>query len=67
MNFMIEEAPNGLPPSALSEIFDRMIWTSDNGQLIMKVQDEWMSGSSAQKVINALSMNERLIDNKKLT
>jgi hypothetical protein len=67
MNFMVQNSPANLPPQALAEIFDRMIWvSSDNGGEIIKERNEWLSGEYRYKILVALSMNEVIIDSSLL-
>lgn len=51
-------APN-LPPSALAEILDQLLWSLDEqGQEILRVQETWLSSDDKDRVEVALAMNQ---------
>ena len=63
LEFLINDSPRDLPKHAISEIFDRMIWiSSDNGQEILNIQNEWLMGNCEHKILIALLIKETLID-----
>jgi hypothetical protein len=59
MHFLVANASPGLPPEALAEVFDRLIWClADNGAEIGAVREQWLDGDDPQRVEIALAMNE---------
>lgn len=59
MSFFIENSAPNLPPEALAEVFDKLIWClSDNGEGILEVRKEWIAGDDLFKVEVALAMTE---------
>lgn len=59
MDFLVANATEQLPPHALAEVFDRLIWClADNGKEVLMVRNRWLQGDDRQKVEIALAMNE---------
>ena len=59
MDFLYSERVAGLPPSALAEIFDRMIWClADQGATLLKVRESWLLSDEKERVEIALAMDE---------
>jgi hypothetical protein len=59
MEWLVRSAAPGLPPAALAEVFDRLIWClADNGGALQEVRDAWLRGDDASKVAIALAMDE---------
>ena len=58
MNFLMRRSVAGLPPSALAEVFDRLVWCmDDNGRNIEEVRRKWLVSSNKFKVEVALNMS----------
>ena len=58
-NYLFANRAKALPPRALAEVFDRLIWCLDNdGGEILKIQREWLSCQDVEKVKIALAMTE---------
>ncbi len=58
MNFILNRHVNGLPVSALSEVFDRLIWClDDNGSALEQVRRQWLSSNTRKEVEAALFMS----------
>jgi len=48
-----------LPPTALAEVFNRLMWClDDNGAEILEIQREWLKSDDLNKVEIAIHMNE---------
>lgn len=59
MCYLLERSITNLPASALSEVFDRLIWClDDNGDDIQAVRKQWLAGADRRKVEIALYMSE---------
>ena len=59
MSYLVENRARNLPPDALAEVFDRLIWCmSDNGEEISNERRNWLSGDDLFKVEIALAMKE---------
>ena len=59
MDFLVTNAVSHLPPKALADVFDRLIWClADNGAELLAVRDGWLRGDDLQKVEIGLAMNE---------
>ena len=55
----VHRAPS-LPPDALAEVFDRLLWCldDDNGSDLMRVVETWLQSSDRDRVEIGLAMNE---------
>lgn len=61
MEFLFVHRASALPPSALAEVFDRLIWcTDDQGAGLLKVREEWLRSTDRARVEIALAMEESL-------
>lgn len=59
MSYLVKNCVPNLPPYAIAEVFDRLIWClSDNGEGILNVRKDWLSGDDFFKVKVALAMTE---------
>jgi hypothetical protein len=59
MDFLVNNCVENLPPKALGEVFDRLIWClSDNGAGIHEVIRKWLTGNDLFRVQVALAMDE---------
>ena len=59
MDYLVENRMLDLPPKALSDVFDGLIWClSDNGAEINEVRKNWLYGNDLFKIEVALSMTE---------
>lgn len=58
-DYLIEHRAPGLPLGALSELFDRMIWTlEDNGAELLSLRAAWLKGNDPVRGEVALRMTE---------
>jgi len=59
VDFLYSERVQGLPASALAEVFDRLIWClSDQGASLLQVRESWLKSDEKDRVEIALAMNE---------
>lgn len=59
MVFLVERKANELPPEALAEVFDKLIWCmDDNGIEISAVQRKWLVSQERYLVQVALHMKD---------
>ncbi len=59
MDYLLENRAPNLPPNALAEIFDRLIWClNDNGGGLSCIREKWLEGDDYDKVVIALYMSE---------
>jgi hypothetical protein len=59
MDYVVDHRAAELPPRAIAEVFDRMIWClEDNGAGIQAVRAKWLTSSDRMRVAVALSMEE---------
>lgn len=59
MDYLVDNATQNLPVTALSDVFDSLIWCmNDNGKEILNVRKKWLSGDDFFRVQIALSMSE---------
>jgi hypothetical protein len=59
MNSLFEHRAPGLPPNALAEIFDRMIWClDDEGAALLRIREAWLTSGDRGRVEVALAMDE---------
>jgi hypothetical protein len=59
MEFLCSHRMRSLPPSALADVFDRLIWClDDNGEALGKVRESWLTSNDRELVEIALAMNE---------
>ena len=57
--YLYSRRAKNLPPTALADFFDRLIWClDDNGAEISGIQREWLKSDDPDKVEIALSMTE---------
>jgi len=61
MEFLLANMAPNLPPGALAEVFDRLIWClADNGKELLAIRDSWLQGDDRRKVAIAIAMDETL-------
>jgi hypothetical protein len=59
MDFLMSHRAPSLPPIALAEVFDRLIWClADNGAALLQVRESWLRSEDRDRVEVALAMNE---------
>ena len=59
MTFLLNRVVSGVPLSALSEVFDQLIWClDDNGREIEEVRRKWLFSGDKNKVEVAIFMSE---------
>lgn len=59
MEFLWQRRVSNLPPAALAEVFDRLIWCmDDNGAELLRVRAKWLTSDDIEKVRIALAMDE---------
>lgn len=59
LEYLYDVRARNLPPVALAEVFDKLIWcTADNGAEILRVAEDWLKGNNREKVQIALTMSE---------
>ncbi len=59
MKFLYANRAPALPPEALAEVFDRLIWClEDNGATLLSVREDWLRSDDRARVEIALTMNE---------
>jgi hypothetical protein len=59
MEFLYMHKASNLPPDALADVFDRLIWClDDNGESITQVQEKWLRSGDRGRVEIALAMDE---------
>jgi len=59
MAYLVERKANELPPEALAEVFDKLIWCmDDNGFEISAVQRKWLISQDRYLVEVALHMKD---------
>ena len=59
MDFLFDHRVPGLPPTALAEVFDRLIWClADQGEMLLNVRQSWLASDDRDRVEVALAMNE---------
>jgi hypothetical protein len=59
MEFLHVNRAPGLPPEALADVFDQLIWCmADNGAALLKVREDWLRSDDKSRVEIALAMNE---------
>lgn len=57
MDFLFEHRVSALPPTALAEVFDRLVWCmDDNGEEIAQVRESWLRGEDPERIAIALAM-----------
>ena len=55
--YLFSRRAKNLPPNALAEVFDRLIWCmDDNGKEICEAIKEWLEGNNSEKIEIALYM-----------
>ncbi|MEO7731168.1 MAG: hypothetical protein ABIY55_09370 [Kofleriaceae bacterium] len=65
MDFLFAQRVDGLPPAALAEVFDRLIWCLvDNGGALLEVRESWLTSDDKARVEIALAMDETYPFNK---
>ena len=56
---LLSRRPTELPPIALADVLDRLIWvTRDNGAGIAAARERWLLGNDSYAIEVALRMNE---------
>lgn len=56
---LIDAAVPDLPPQAMAEVFDRLVWClDDNGASLAEAQRGWMKGGDVRRIEIALCMSE---------
>ncbi len=59
MSYIVEHRAANLPPDAIAEVLDRLIWClSDNGEGILDERKIWLSSEDLFKIEIALAMDE---------
>lgn len=59
MDYLYERSPRNLPPGALAEVFDRLVWClDDNGAGLGRHREAWLQGGDKRRVAIALAMDE---------
>jgi hypothetical protein len=59
MEYLYDHRVKNLPPDALAEVFDRLIWCLDNsGSDVIRTIEEWLQSPDRERVEIALSMRE---------
>jgi len=59
MEFLLSHMASRLPPAALADVFDRLIWClKDNGEELIRVRNDWLQSDDLNKVAVALAMDE---------
>jgi hypothetical protein len=59
MDSLLRDSVVNLPPEALAEVFDRLIWClADNGHELLQVRDSWLRSDDRSKIAVALAMDE---------
>ena len=59
MEFLFANRAPSLPPQALADVFDQLIWCmADNGEALLKVREDWLRSNDKPRVEIALAMNE---------
>lgn len=59
LDHLIAHRASALPLKALADVFDRLIWiTDDNGAEILRLRDQWLAGDDPVRAEIALRMNE---------
>lgn len=59
MEYLVEHRAPDLPVKALAEVFDQLLWcTDDNGEEILSIRCEWLNSNSLYKAQVALAMSE---------
>ncbi len=59
MEYLLEHRACDLPPPALGDLFDRMVWyLDDNGEELCAIRTEWLHSNDRAKVEVALATAE---------
>lgn len=59
MDSLYTQRVQGLPATALAEVFDRLIWClADQGDSLLQVRESWLESSEKERVEIALAMDE---------
>ncbi|MCB9796283.1 MAG: hypothetical protein H6741_26615 [Alphaproteobacteria bacterium] len=59
MELLLRHRAPALPPYALAEVFDRLLWClDDDGHALMSIVEEWLLSDNRDRVEIALAMNE---------
>ena len=59
MEFLYANRAPALPPEALAEVFDRLVWClEDNGAALLSVREDWLRSDDRERVEIALTMDE---------
>lgn len=59
VNYLFNKRANDLPPRALAEVFDRLIWClDDNGAELLSILKTWWLSDDIDKVKIVLQMSE---------
>lgn len=59
MESLVDARPSGVPPEAIAEVLDRLIWcVADSGEEILGVRDAWLASQDEYRIAIALSMHD---------
>lgn len=59
MEFLYTHRAPSLPPGALAEVFDRLIWCmEDEGAMLLEIRELWLTSDDRGRVEIALLMDE---------
>jgi hypothetical protein len=59
MESLVDDRAPGVPPEAIAEVLDRLIWcVADDGEKILEVREKWLESEDEYKIAVALSMSD---------